>query len=111
MIGQEHTEKILRSHLAKYDVHVEPNTELVSFEQNADGVNAKLLKRDGSQEKTETVSVDWLVGADGARSQCLLSLLLEYLINDSQALCASSLALRLRGRLVKRTVCSSWISS
>lgn len=68
MIGQGHNEEILRSHLAKYNVHVELNTELVGFEQNAGSVTVKVIKRDGGDEKVETASVDWLVGADGARS-------------------------------------------
>lgn len=55
-------------HLAKYNTTVELNTELVDFEQNADGVTVNLLKRDGAHDRTETASVKWLIGADGASS-------------------------------------------
>ena len=68
IIGQSHHEEILRAHLAQHDVHVEMNTELVSFEQTADGVTANLVKRNGSEETQETVTTGWLVGADGAHS-------------------------------------------
>lgn len=74
MIGQDHTEEILRSHLAKYNIQVELNTELVSFEQNTDTVTVNVIKRDGVQEKVETASVDWLVGTDGGRSESPLRL-------------------------------------
>lgn len=74
MIGQGHTQEILRSHLSKYGVMVELNTELLDFEQHADGVTVNLLKRNKSAEQTEKISVDWLVGADGARSKHSLHL-------------------------------------
>ena len=70
MIGQSHQVQILQQHLEKYGIHVELNTELVGFEQNDDSVTARLLKRNGPEELSETVSVPLLVGADGARSQC-----------------------------------------
>ncbi|KUJ70845.1 monooxygenase [Streptomyces albus subsp. albus] len=42
------------------------NTELTSFEQDADGVTAVLLDRTGGQRRT--VRADYLVAADGPRS-------------------------------------------
>jgi 2-polyprenyl-6-methoxyphenol hydroxylase-like FAD-dependent oxidoreductase len=41
-------------------------TELVSFEQDEDGVTSVLRRRDGGEERT--VRSDYLVGADGAHS-------------------------------------------
>ncbi|CCM05219.1 uncharacterized protein FIBRA_07429 [Fibroporia radiculosa] len=67
LLGQEHTEAILRAHLQKYGCHVELGTELRSFEQKPDHVTAHIVKRDGDQETTETISCRWLIGADGAR--------------------------------------------
>ena len=69
MIGQGHNEEILRSHLAKYNVFVELNTELVGFEQRNDGVTVHIVKRNGAEETRETTVVGWLVGAEGARSE------------------------------------------
>ena len=43
-------------------------TELVGFEQTADGVTAHLVKRDGDKETHEDVFTEWLVGAEGAKS-------------------------------------------
>ena len=69
MLGQSHQEEILRAHLVKAGVPVELNTELVSFEQSADGVTAHIIKHDGGEETTEIVSASWLIGADGAHSK------------------------------------------
>ena len=69
MIGQSRNEAILRAHLAKHGVHTELATELVSFEQNEDSVTAHLVKRQGSEETHETITVDWLIGTEGARSE------------------------------------------
>ncbi|KAL4242654.1 hypothetical protein ABKN59_011650 [Abortiporus biennis] len=68
MIGQDHAESILRSHLAKLGIQVERSTELVSFQQDLNGVTAEILKRsDDDKEIRETARFDFLVGADGAR--------------------------------------------
>ncbi|OCH86094.1 hypothetical protein OBBRIDRAFT_814754 [Obba rivulosa] len=65
ILGQEHTETILRSHLAKHGCDVELGAELISFEQHPDHVTAQVRKvQDGS---TETVTCHWLVGTDGAK--------------------------------------------
>ncbi|OCH86249.1 monooxygenase [Obba rivulosa] len=65
IIGQEHTEAILRSHLAKLGCHVELGAELISFEQHPDHVIAQVRKVQDSS--IETVTCHWLVGTDGAR--------------------------------------------
>lgn len=112
MIGQGHNEEILRSHLAKYNVQVELNSELVSFEQDANSVTVNILKRDGTQEKTETALVDWLVGADSAKSQSTPCLCYSEILTDSlQAPFVSSLGLSSRGKLVKPIVSFSPTSS
>ncbi len=69
IIGQSHNEAIVRSHLEKLGVHVELNTELVSFEQDANGVTAQVVKHDGSSDVPETVLASYVVGAEGARSK------------------------------------------
>jgi 2-polyprenyl-6-methoxyphenol hydroxylase-like FAD-dependent oxidoreductase len=68
IIGQNVTEAILRSHIEKYSCHVELSTRLQSFEQQSDHVIAQLVKTtDDGQEVPETLSVQFLLGADGAR--------------------------------------------
>ena len=67
MLGQGSYEGILRQHIAKYGVQVELNTELVGFEQDADGVTAHVIKHDGDKDVPETIRTEFLVGADGAR--------------------------------------------
>jgi 2-polyprenyl-6-methoxyphenol hydroxylase-like FAD-dependent oxidoreductase len=64
MLGQSGTEAILRARLAEFGVHVELSTALDTFTQDADGVTATLAGPRG----TESVRVDYLVGADGGRS-------------------------------------------
>lgn len=64
MIPQFMTECIMRERLAELGGHVRFGCELSGFEQDEDGVTAKLSGPDGE----ETFSVRYLVGADGARS-------------------------------------------
>ncbi|PXX53319.1 2-polyprenyl-6-methoxyphenol hydroxylase-like FAD-dependent oxidoreductase [Nocardia tenerifensis] len=64
VLGQSGTEAILRERLAEFGVHVELDTALTTFDQDATGVTATLT-RDGVEE---TVRVAYLVGADGGRS-------------------------------------------
>ncbi|WP_274628149.1 FAD-dependent oxidoreductase [Arvimicrobium flavum] len=64
MIPQFRTEEIMRERLAELGHEVEFGCELVDFEQNEDGVMARLAGPDGGQ----TVRARYLVGADGGRS-------------------------------------------
>ncbi|MFC4030090.1 FAD-dependent monooxygenase [Streptomyces polygonati] len=61
VLGQSQTEAVLRDRLAGFGVGVELNTALASFDQDADGVTARL-------STGETVRASYLVGADGGRS-------------------------------------------
>ena len=61
MLGQSHTEGILRERLAELGVKVEFGVGLVGFTQDDDGVTATMTTG-------ETVQAAWLVGADGGRS-------------------------------------------
>ncbi|MCO6000282.1 FAD-dependent monooxygenase [Actinoallomurus rhizosphaericola] len=61
VLGQSQTEGILRDRLAELGARVELNTALVDFDQDADGVTARL-------STGETVRASYLVGADGGRS-------------------------------------------
>jgi 2-polyprenyl-6-methoxyphenol hydroxylase-like FAD-dependent oxidoreductase len=65
MIPQSETERLLEEHLAELGTKVERFTELASFEVLSDGVIANLR---GSNGKEERVTVDWLIGCDGAHS-------------------------------------------
>ena len=46
---------------------VELNTELVSIEQDTEGVTAHIIKREGGKETKETFRTPFLIGADGAK--------------------------------------------
>ena len=62
---QDAHEMLLVERLAALGVQVERRTELVSFEQRADGVSALLRCADGAEERCEA---SFLAGCDGARS-------------------------------------------
>ena len=62
MLGQSHTEGILRERLAELGVKVEFGVGLVGFTQDDDGVTATLTTG-------ETVRATWLVGADGGAAR------------------------------------------
>lgn len=64
MIPQFLAERIMRDRLAELGCRVEFGCELVAFEQDAQGMTARLSGADGE----ETVRVRYLVGADGGRS-------------------------------------------
>ncbi|MCO6047659.1 FAD-dependent monooxygenase [Aeoliella sp. ICT_H6.2] len=63
--AQNKTEAVLERHLNRLGVEVERSTELLSFQQLADGVRANIRKPDGSEE---TVTTPWIIGCDGAHS-------------------------------------------
>jgi 2-polyprenyl-6-methoxyphenol hydroxylase-like FAD-dependent oxidoreductase len=65
MIPQSETERVLEEQLASRGVKVERQTELMSFLDKGNAVEATLKKADGS---SETVTTDWLAGCDGAHS-------------------------------------------
>jgi 2-polyprenyl-6-methoxyphenol hydroxylase-like FAD-dependent oxidoreductase len=64
MIPQSLTELVMRERLAELGHSVEFGCELVGFEQDEQGVSARLR----SQLGEEQVSVRYLIGADGGRS-------------------------------------------
>ncbi|MGV9270843.1 FAD-dependent monooxygenase [Kitasatospora sp. NPDC003701] len=63
-LPQYTTERLLTEHLAGYGTPVERGTELVSVEQDQDGVRALLRTASGSQE----LRARYAVGCDGAHS-------------------------------------------
>jgi len=75
-ITQIGLEPLLRSHAQERGAEHRYATELVSFEQDGDGVTSVIRTRDGGA--TETVHSDYLVAADGAhslaREQCGIGL-------------------------------------
>ena len=64
-IIQSDTERILGGLVTRSGVLIEWETELLGFTQDADGVNARVHRPDGSEEE---IRAQWLVGSDGARS-------------------------------------------
>lgn len=64
VVSQDVTERVLREAFERAGGRVEWGTRLVGFEQDADGVSAR-LERDGDEETTRAT---YLVGADGAGS-------------------------------------------
>ncbi|KAJ3935830.1 MAG: FAD binding domain-containing protein [Lentinula lateritia] len=69
IIAQVDHEAILRACLLRdYGCQVEFGTELISYEQGSDTVEATLLKISTHKTETETTQFDWLIGADGAHS-------------------------------------------
>jgi putative polyketide hydroxylase len=64
--AQDRLEPLLRARAVELGAEVRARTELVSFEQDRDGVTARLRTRDGVES---TVRAAYLIAADGARSQ------------------------------------------
>jgi 2-polyprenyl-6-methoxyphenol hydroxylase-like FAD-dependent oxidoreductase len=62
---QDAHERLLVHHLELLGVHVERQTELLSFEQRASDVVARIKRADGSEESCTT---RYLAGCDGAHS-------------------------------------------
>ncbi|NEU13497.1 monooxygenase [Methylobacterium sp. BTF04] len=65
MLPQSETERLLEAHLASLGIRVEREVELAGFTDNGEGVTANLTRAD---ESAETLTVDWLIGCDGAHS-------------------------------------------
>ena len=63
--SQDEHERLLIDRLAQLGVRVERSTELLGFEQNANGVKAELRRADGSRESSESA---YLAGCDGGHS-------------------------------------------
>ncbi|KAI0691493.1 FAD binding domain-containing protein [Cytidiella melzeri] len=80
VLGQACSEEIMRSHLAKLDVHVELGMELIGVEQDENGVTAKVVRhgQQGSRSE-ETIFADWLVSAEGGKSTARKQLGLDFL--------------------------------
>ena len=53
----------------RYSIEIECGTELIGFEQDEQGVTAHLVKHGADKDTEETVRIDYLIGADGARSK------------------------------------------
>ena len=72
MIGQNHLSEIIRDHLATFEVQVELGKELIDFEQDNAGVNARILVYGSEGHETENIACDWIVSAEGGRSKSIL---------------------------------------
>jgi 2-polyprenyl-6-methoxyphenol hydroxylase-like FAD-dependent oxidoreductase len=64
MVPQFRTEAVMRERLVELGIRPDYGCELVDFEQDADGVTARLAGKKGE----EHIRIRWLVGADGGRS-------------------------------------------
>jgi 2-polyprenyl-6-methoxyphenol hydroxylase-like FAD-dependent oxidoreductase len=65
MLPQSETERLLEERLRDSGIAVEREVELTTFKTSSDDVEAVLRHANGDEE---TVSVDWLIGCDGAHS-------------------------------------------
>jgi 3-(3-hydroxy-phenyl)propionate hydroxylase len=75
VLQQTETEQILTHQLEKvYGIMIERSTELLEFRQDKKSVTAVLRGLNG----TETVTVPWLIGCDGAHSEVRHQLGLEF---------------------------------
>jgi len=100
MLGQSAHEGILRSILKRdYDLDVELESELRSFEQHDDHVVVRIAKIGiDSTETMEEAKVSYLVGCDGARSgSCRQSFLFEVFLISSTRCCAQTAGIDLFG--------------
>lgn len=64
MIPQFLTERVMRERLAEFGHAVEFGSELVAFEQDGEGVSARVITQRGEQR----IRTRYLIGADGGRS-------------------------------------------
>ncbi len=73
MINQDVHERVIRGRLKEYGCEVELGTELMDLEQDDEGVNVKvrLLQEEGVAPHEETIRASYVVGADGAKGECL----------------------------------------
>ncbi|HEY9368632.1 FAD-dependent monooxygenase [Streptomyces sp.] len=67
-LPQYETERILEEFLGRFGTRIERGTELVSFDQDEDGVTARLVSTAGPEPVEEEVRCRYLVGCDGAHS-------------------------------------------
>ncbi|HEX6563270.1 MAG TPA: FAD-dependent monooxygenase [Chthoniobacterales bacterium] len=65
-LPQSETERILGDHLRRNGLQIERQTTLTGFEQTDFAVFARIALPDGRQEE---LTVDWLLGCDGAHSK------------------------------------------
>lgn len=82
MLGQDRLEKIFHAALAKLGCVVELGTELVSFTQFDDHVEARLFVKGadpGAEGAEEVASFEYMVGTDGARGVVRKQLGLSFL--------------------------------
>ena len=85
MLGQQHHEKILRSHLEKMGTVIEFGSELKGFVQVDEHVIVQIVRRSHGEETLEETQVPWLVGTDGARSIVRKTLALSFLGETREA--------------------------
>ncbi|WP_043667004.1 FAD-dependent monooxygenase [Streptomyces xylophagus] len=102
LIGQWQVEELLRERLADFGVGVEQGTEVIGFEQDADGVTAFLT--DG-----EHVRAGYLVGCDGGRSRVRKAMGVRFdgTTNEAQSMVVGDVA----AEGISRDVWHQWFTS
>ncbi|HET8700850.1 MAG TPA: FAD-dependent monooxygenase [Nitrococcus sp.] len=73
-LPQYETEQLLTRHLARWGTSVERGVELIAFEQDAEGVEARLVTPAGE----EIIRARFLIGCDGAHSAVRRGLSLRF---------------------------------
>ena len=80
-IAQDRMEPILRQRAVAFGADVRAGTELLGFQQDADGISARVRRRSGGDagdgDDTYTIRAEYLIAADGARSAIRQSLGIE----------------------------------
>ncbi|KZT25236.1 hypothetical protein NEOLEDRAFT_1178648 [Neolentinus lepideus HHB14362 ss-1] len=79
LIGQDHLETILRTHVERCGGRVEMGTELIDFNQDGEVVKARITKNVDGKDVEETVNAKFLVGTDGAKGIVRKQLGLQFL--------------------------------
>ena len=69
MIGQCHTQAVLRNSLAQHGVEVELSTECRKIEQFPDHVVVTTAKLADGKETVASAPYRWVVAADGGKSE------------------------------------------
>ncbi len=77
-LPQNETEAILINHLEKLGIIVERNVTFESFEQDDEIVTAKVFTTHGA----ETITANWLIGADGYKSTVREQTKIDYVGED-----------------------------
>lgn len=81
-------ESVLRRHVERLGASIELNTELANFTQDESGVSAEILSRRVGQGSPRTLErFSYIIGTDGAKSQCSPHSGLVWIAHHHNAVC------------------------